>query len=116
MHFISCFSSLIFPLTSKRFLLPQNVYLPVYEYKPAGLLRGLNELIVLALRCNPVDADEVDGIWSIDLDGFLKHCRGDVGQDAEELIGAKRDFVDALLDFLRNIPGLVSVLHNPNFH
>lgn len=53
---------------------------------------------------------------SIDLDPFRPYCLGDVGQ-LDDCMGASRDLepdLDALLDLRRNIPGLVSELHNPN--
>lgn len=101
----------------------------MYEYRPAGLLLGLIPLIVLTLRCNPFgDVDisprdrgeegyvDDDGPASIDLDTFRSYCLGDVGQ-LDDCMGASRDLepdLDALLDLRRNIPGLVSELHNPN--
>lgn len=109
-----------------------KIILLVYEYRPAGLLLGLMPLIVLILRCKPFDDeddiscsprdreeggyDDDEGPASIDLDPFRSYCLGDVGQ-LDDCIGAKRDLdpdLDALLDFRRNIPGLVSELHNPN--
>lgn len=92
--------------------------LPVYEYKPAGLLRGRKELIVLALRCNPpgegVGVADVDGTGSTDLDPLRKPCRGDVGQDVDCCIGANLDLDETFDDLRRNIPGFVSTLQSPN--
>lgn len=67
-------------------------------------------LIVLALRCNP--ADEVDGSGSTDRELFLAPCLGDVGHEAV-CMGASRDRDDKLLDLRRNMPGFMSLLHNP---
>lgn len=41
----------------------------MYEYKPDGLLRGLNALIVLALRCKLID---------VDVPAPVSYCRNDV--------------------------------------
>lgn len=91
--------------------------IPVYEYRPAGLLRGRYELIVLALRCSPDVgtsgwAADVDGAGSRDLEHFRKPCRGDVGHD-DDWIGASRDREDTFDDLRRKMPGLVSTLHIP---
>lgn len=56
------------------------------------------------------------GPVSNDRDPDRPYCLGDVGQ-LDDWMGARRDLepdLDALLDLRRNIPGLVSELHNPN--
>lgn len=83
-------------------------------------------LIVLALRCNPLDGEDNISlsIRDRDVDGyddegplsFRPYWRGDVGQ-LDDCIGASRDRepdLDTLLDLRRKIPGFVSELHNPN--
>lgn len=101
----------------------------MYEYRPTGLLRVRNALIVLALRwrlaaasrtasvCSD-GADDVDGCGSSTARDALRDpagWRGDVGHELEycDVCGARRDLDDTLDDLRRKTPGLVSVLQRP---
>lgn len=100
------------------------IYIPVYENRPDGLLRGRNELIVLALRCNAVD-----GVIAA---AFCSYCVNDDvllfsripwrGDDGHDDVWRFDDpwFIDSrdrdVFDFLRKIPALLSVLQRPFFY
>lgn len=94
--------------------------LPVYENRPDGLLRGRNELIVLALRCNAVDGEAAFCCSYCVNDDVLLFSRipwrGDDGHDDVWRFGDPW-FIDSrdrdVFDFLRKMPAFVSVLHRP---
>lgn len=87
----------------------------MYEWRPDGLFRKRFALIVLALRCKLVNDAFADVISSWRNEVLLlferKPCLGDDGHDDDWLID-NRDRA-AAFDFLRNIPGRVSVLQRP---